>query len=107
MKKTDFNKAYRLLRVAFYLLTVIGIIKFKNLPDLIPIHWDSSGSVNNSVEKGYFLLSIWLIYSATLLIDKIVYKRDDYRNNKTSNIIIIAVLTLFLLVFAYLLLKNI
>lgn len=86
---------------------VVGLINLKNLPDLIPIHWDSSGSVNNSVEKGYFLLSIWLIYSATILIDKIVYKRDDYRNNKTSNIIIIAVLTLFLLVFAYLLLKNI
>lgn len=107
MKKTRLSKFYFLLRIGFSLLIVIGLINLKNLPDLIPIHWDSSGSANNSVEKGYFLLSIWLIYSATLLIDKIVYKRDDYRNNKTSNIIIIAVLTLFLLVFAYLLLKNI
>lgn len=107
MKKTSLSKFYFLLRIGFSLLIVIGLINLKNLPDLIPIHWDSSGSVNNSVEKGYFLLSIWLIYSATILIDKIVYKRDDYRNNKTSNIIIIAVLTLFLLVFAYLLLKNI
>ena len=95
-----------MLRVAFYLLTIIGIINFKKLPDLIPIHWDSSGSANNSVEKGYFLLSIWLIYSATLLIDKIIYKREDYKDDITSNIII-AVLILFLLVFAYLLLKNI
>lgn len=107
MKKTSLSKFYFLLRIGFSLLMVVGLINLKNLPDLIPIHWDSSGSVNNSVEKGYFLLSIWLIYSATILIDKIVYKRDDYRNNKTSNIIIIAVLTLFLLVFAYLLLKNI
>ena len=107
MKKTDFTNAYLLLKIAFYLLTIIGIINFKSLPDLIPIHWDSSGSVNNSVEKGHFLLSIWLIYSATILIDKIVYKRADYKDDKTSNIIIIAVLTLFLLIFAYLLLKNI
>ena len=107
MKKTSLSKFYFLLRIGFSLLIVIGLINLKNLPDLIPIHWDSSGLVNNSIEKGHFLLSIWLIYSATILIDKIVYKRDDYRNNKTSNIIIIAVLTLFLLVFAYLLLKNI
>ncbi|WP_394011179.1 DUF1648 domain-containing protein [Anaerococcus cruorum] len=107
MKKTSFNNAYRLLRVAFYLLTVIGLINLKNLPDLIPIHWDSSGAVNNSIEKGHFLLSIWLIYSAIILIDNMVSKRDDYRNNKTRNIIIIIVLTLFLLIFAYLLLTNI
>ena len=107
MKKTDFTKAYRLLRVAFYLLTAIGIIKFKSLPDLIPIHWDGSGAVNNSIEKGHLLLSIWIIYSAILLIDKIAYKRANYKDNKTSNIIIIAVLTLFLLIFAYLLLTNI
>lgn len=107
MKKIDFNKAYRLLSVAFYLLTVIGIIKFKNLPDLIPIHWNGSGEVNNSIEKGHFLISIWIIYSATLLIDKIAYKRADYKDNRTSNIIIIVVLTLFLLIFAYLLLTNI
>lgn len=107
MKKTSLSKFYFLLRIGFSLLIVIGLINLKNLPDLIPIHWDGSGSVNNSVEKGYFLLSIWLIYSATLLIDKIVYKRADYKDDKTSNIIIIAVLTLFLLVFAYLLLKNI
>ncbi|MBM0046622.1 hypothetical protein JNO63_05895 [Anaerococcus sp. mt242] len=107
MKKTSFNKAYRLLKIAFYLLTVIAIINFKNLPDLILIHWNGSGAVNNSVEKGHFLLSIWIIYSATLLIDKIEYKRADYKDNKTSNIIIIVVLTLFLLIFAYLLLTNI
>lgn len=107
MKKIDFNKAYRLLSVAFYLLTVIGIIKFKNLPDLIPIHWNGSGEVNNSIEKGHFLISIWIIYSATLLIDKIAYKRADYKDNRTSNIIIIVVLTLFLLNFAYLLLRYI
>lgn len=107
MKKTSFNKAYRLLKIAFYLLTVIAIINFKNLPDLIPIHWNGSGAVNNSIEKGHFLLSIWIIYSATLLIDKIEYKRADYKDNKTSNIIIIVVLTLFLLIFAYLLLTNI
>ncbi|WP_416334957.1 DUF1648 domain-containing protein [Anaerococcus sp. DFU013_CI05] len=104
MKKTSFNKANRLLKIAFYLLTVIAII---NLPDLIPIHWNGSGAVNNSIEKGHFLLSIWIIYSATLLIDKIEYKRADYKDNKTSNIIIIVVLTLFLLIFAYLLLTNI
>lgn len=107
MKKTDFNKAYLLLRIAFSLLIIIGMINLKNLPDFIPIHWDGSGSVNNSIEKGHFLLSIWLIYSATILIDNIVSKRDDYRNNKTSNIIIIIVLTMFLLIFAYLLLRNI
>lgn len=107
MKKTSFTKAYLLLRIAFSLLLIIGLINLKNLPDLIPIHWDSSGADNNSIEKGYFLLNIWLISSATILIDKIAYKRADYRNNKTSNIIIIAVLTLFLLVFAYLLLANI
>ena len=107
MKKIDFDKAYRLLKIGFYLLTVIGIIKFKNLPDLIPIHWDGSGAVNNSIEKGHLLLSIWIIYSATLLIDKISYKRADYKDNRTSNIIIIVVLTLLLLIFAYLLLTNI
>lgn len=107
MKKTSFNKFYLLLRIGFSLLIVIGLINIENLPDLIPIHWDSSGAVNNSIEKGYFLLNIWLIYSATILIDKIAYKRADYKDNKTSNIIIIAVLTLFLLIFAYLLLTNI
>lgn len=107
MKKTSLSKSYFLLRIGFSLLMVIGLINLKNLPDLIPIHWDSSGLVNNSIEKGHFLLSIWLIDSATILIDKIIYKRADYKDDKTSNIIIIAVLTLFLLVFAYLLLKNI
>lgn len=104
MKKTSFTKAYLFLRIAFSLLLVIGIINFKNLPDLIPIHWNGGGAVNNSIEKGHFLLSIWIIYSVILLIDKIAYKRADY---KDSNIIIIVVLTLFLLIFAYLLLTNI
>ncbi|WP_371416001.1 hypothetical protein [Anaerococcus octavius] len=27
-------------------------MNFKNLPDLIPIHWNGSGAVNNSIEKG-------------------------------------------------------
>lgn len=107
MKKTSFTKAYLFLRIAFSLLLVIGIINFKNLPDLIPIHWNGSGEVNNSIEKGHFLISIWIIYSATLLIDKIAYKRADYKDNRTSNIIIIVVLTLFLLIFAYLLLRYI
>lgn len=104
MKKNSFTKAYLFLRIAFSLLLVIGIINFKNLPDLIPIHWNGGGAVNNSIEKGHFLLSIWIIYSVILLIDKIAYKRADY---KDSNIIIIVVLTLFLLIFAYLLLTNI
>lgn len=107
MKKTSLGKFYLLLRIGFSLLIIIGLINFKNLPILIPIHWDGSGAINNSVEKGRFLLSIWLVYSATLFIDKIAYKREDYKNNTSYNIIIIVVLSILLLVFAYLLLRNI
>lgn len=107
MKKNSFSNVYLLLRIGFSLLIVIGLINFKNLPDLIPIHWNETGLINNSIEKGHFLLCIWLVYTATVIIDNIINKRADYRDNKTNNIIIIVVLATFLLIFAYLLLRYI
>lgn len=88
-------------------MLIITLINFNKLPSLVPINWNASGSVNTNIEKSHFLLSIWILYIATLLIDHLVNKRKIKSYSRTNNICIIIVLTIFLLGLAYILLKLI
>ncbi len=109
MERTNFKRAYTLLKVGYVVLLIITLINFNKLPSLVPINWNASGSVNTNIEKSYFLLSIWILYIATLFIDldHLVNKRKIKSYSRTNNICIIIVLTIFLLGFAYILLKLI
>ena len=107
MERTNFKRAYILLKVGYVGLLIITLINFNKLPSLVPINWNACGSVNTNIEKSYFLLSIWILYMVSLLVDPLSNNRKDMYYSRTNNICIIIVLTIFLLGFAYILLKLI
>lgn len=69
--KARIKSAYALLRALFSLLLAVSILNIKKLPNQVPIQWDGSGGVSSSIDKGHFLISIWIVYTAAILIDKL------------------------------------
>lgn len=103
--KARIKAAYAVLRALYSLLILVSIINIKKIPAQVPIQRNGNGGVSTSIEKGYFIISIWIIYTAVILIDQVTNKKDYY--DKTSNISIISVLSIFFIGFSYILLKMI
>ncbi len=82
-------------------LFIVTIVLFPRLSEQIPIHWSSSGSVNNTMSKGIFLGILAVTGFANLGLYILDKKQKLKKQTKTEKIITVLVLSLFTIIFAF------
>lgn len=75
------SKMKHLVISSILCLATVGIfiIFGKNLPEIVPVHWDSSGNVNGTIAKSYLTYGAPFVY---LLINFIAFSK--YQGNEKN-----------------------
>ena len=95
------SKMKHLIIISMMCLATIGIfiIFGKNLPDVVPVHWDSSGNVNGTIAKTYLIFGAPIVY---LLINFIAFAKYQGTEKNTWKFYIIPIFAIaisFLVIF--------
>ncbi|WP_277284564.1 DUF1648 domain-containing protein [Sneathia sanguinegens] len=77
------SKIKHLIISSILCLATVGIFLVfgKNLPDVVPVHWDLSGNVNSTIAKTYLFYGAPFAY---LLINFIVVFAEFQRSEKAT-----------------------
>lgn len=98
------NKIANFIILALLMLTGIFLgIKYSSLPSEIPVHWNSSGNVDNWSNKSFLFIMygiFWLVELLMLFIPKIDPKKKNYEKfEDVYNIFRILMTVFFIVIF--------
>lgn len=66
MKTVKLERLYLIFLFILLGLLILTAINYTALPNPIPIHWSSSGPVNGFLEKGFFILTLLIMFVAII-----------------------------------------
>lgn len=98
MKKNKATRQWGLLIVLTVVWIIVLVVLYPTLPEIIPIQFSLSGTVNNTAYKSMVFVGFVLIYTAYMIYTWIRFKKKEIPGKNLFTLYFVMMFSVFVLI---------